>query len=191
MKKLLTLVAAALMLAGCNTIQAVDPSKPADVGDGVYVSPQIPWGRVGSGSEQFWTVDGIGLDELHFYTGIENGKALLDVWSRDTRAELGLYKADMLPNDVMDLIVRSLGKLGYGNVHASNLTPVPFGTATGFRFDLTLSSPSDLRLKGMALASQRNSRLDVILFLAPEEYYFGQRQAVVDQVFKSITLGGN
>ena len=51
--------------------------------------------------------------------------------------------SSMLPNDVMDLIARSLGKMGYQNVHASNLTPAPFGNATGFRFDLDVRQPRD------------------------------------------------
>lgn len=190
MKKIAVFGLVALMFAGCTTIEPVDPSKQADVGDGVLISPQVAWGRVGSGNDQYWTIDGIGLNELHFYTGIASGKAIVEKGSKSTRAELGFYSDTMLPNDVMDLVARSLGKMGYTNVHAANLAPAPFGSATGFRFDLTLDNADGLDLKGEVLAAQRGGKLDMIVYLAPTEYYFAKTQPTVEKIFGSVHLAG-
>jgi hypothetical protein len=190
MKRQLAILLATLALVGCASISDVDPSKSVTVGDGVFVSPQIQWGRVGSGTEQYWTVDGIGLNELHFFTGIEDDHAILNVWSDRARAELGLYSNTMLPNDVMDLVVRTLGKKGLVNVRSSDLAPAPFGGTTGFRFSLTMATSQGLEMRGVALAAQRNGKLDLLLFIAPAEYYFARDLPVVERVFASVQTTG-
>src|SRR5438045_6447847 len=130
MKKIAALGLVALIFGGCSAtscitigcpaMEPVDPTRRADVGDGVLIWPQVGWGRVGSGNDQYWTIDGIGQNELHFYTGIASGSAISDKGSRATGADLGIYRDNMLPNDVMYLVVRSLGALGYSNVQAAN-----------------------------------------------------------------------
>ena len=67
--------------------------------------------------------------------------------------------------------------------------PVPFGTATGFRFNFTYTTDDGLEMKGTAVIAQRG-RLDVILFTAPSEYYFDHYLPMVEEVFTSIRAGG-
>src|ERR1044071_9937415 len=47
-------------------------------------------------------------------------------------------------------------------VQTKALRPAAFGTAKGFRFDMSFTSPDGLQMQGMALACQRNGRLDLI-----------------------------
>ncbi len=102
-----------------------------------------------------WTLDGIGLDELHFYMGIVPGSPLMRVPGKSD-AEIGTYAATMLPNDVMDLLASTMEKRGYQAVHASGLTPVSFGSRQGFRFHLAFSSGSGLEMEGTALAIKQD-----------------------------------
>ena len=103
-------------------------------------------------------LDGAGLDELHFYTGIAPGQPLMKIPGKSA-AEIGTYSATMLPNDVMDLLASSLEKYNYQTVRGSGLTPVTIGTHAGFRFNLTFSTASGLEMQGTALAVDRGPRL--------------------------------
>ena len=94
----------------------------------------------------------------------------------------------MLPDDVMDMIASTLGKNGDQQVRTSALRPVPFGTVTGFRFDLAFTTEDGLQMKGMAFFAQRRKRLDVILFVAPSEYYYDQYAPTVERIFSSVQV---
>ena len=96
----------------------------------------------------------------------------------------------MLPNDVMDLLASTVEKIGYRQVRTSGLAPFPFGAGTGFRFNLDFTTANDLQMKGTALAAQRSGKLDLILFAAPAEYYFGRYEPTVEKIFASVSAPG-
>jgi len=43
-------------------------------------------------------------------------------------------------------------------------------------------------MKGTALMAQRNKKLDLIIFVAPSEYYYDRYAPVVDRIFASVKL---
>jgi hypothetical protein len=185
-------LAAVLGLAACASYSAIDANKPVGVGDGVLVQPQIAWGQAPfpGFTGTLWTQDGASLDALMFFTGIEPGKPLIDA-SNVPREEVRVYRAGMLPDDVMELLCANLSKLGYLQVKGATLRPSPFGSVTGFRFDLTFSTGDGLNMKGEALAVQRGGKLDMILFLAPTEYYYDHFGPTVEKVFGSVQVAAN
>lgn len=176
------------LLSGCAGADLVEAGKPADLGNGVSVVPTTAWARIHApGMDPILTIDGVGLDELHFYTGIAAGKPIFSVAGVSSK-EQGVYAADMLPNDVMDLLVANLTKSGNDNVHASNLTPTKFGSVDGFRFDLSYVTANGLDMRGEVLAAQRDHKLDLLLYSAPDEYYFAYRQPNVEQLFATVAV---
>ena len=180
-----------LGLAACASYTAIDAAAPVPVGDNVLVSPQINWGKAPfpGFTGELWTEDGMRLDSLMFFTGIAPGKALIDA-SGVSKTEMKVYQAGMVPDDVMELLSSNFSKLGYQQVHASNLRPAPFGPVGGFRFDLTFSTVDGLNMKGMALAAQRDGKLDLILFIAPTEYYYDHYSPTVEKIFGSVQVAG-
>ena len=103
-----------------------------------------------------------------------------------TNKDVAVFDSKMLPNDIQDLLVGTLQKEGYQNVRPGSLAPCTFGSGTGFCFDLTFASPDGLEMKGLVLADKRDSGLDMVAFLAPSEYYFGELSPTVSKVFASI-----
>ncbi len=187
--KHLLALAAALLIAGCTGIDLVQAGKPTDLGDGITVTPGTAWARVHApGLGPIFTIDGLGLGELHAYTGIEPGKPIFSV-SNVSNKEVGAYTKGMLPNEVMDLLVGNMSKAGAQNMRASNLAPAKFGTNNGFRFDLSYVNANGLDMQGEALIAERGGKLDVLLFVAPQEYYFAKRKPDVDQLFATISAG--
>jgi hypothetical protein len=188
------LIAAAFcaVLAGCQSFKPVEAMKAVDVGDNVTVEPQVAWANAvgplnGGLSGTVWTIDGFGLNELRFLTGVAPGAPLLRIDGID-RKDMVVYNATMLPDDVMEMVAGTLGKAGNQQLRTAALRPVPFGTVTGFRFDLGYTTKDGLQMKGTALFAQRRNKLDVILFVAPSEYYYDRYAPTVEKVFSSIRV---
>ena len=178
---------AAFLLSGCAAYTAIDGAKPVTVGNNVYVTPQIAWAKAtnpGVAGTQ-WTADGTVLDNLMFFTGITPGQPLVSVVGVDKK-EVLKYRAGMVPDDVMELLASNIEKLGYRQIATSNLRPAPFGSADGFRFDLACTTTEGLKVKGKSIAAQRGGKLDLVLFLAPDEYYFGHYSDKIESLFASI-----
>jgi len=169
----------ALVLAGCGA--ALVPSdKPAAIGNGVSVMPQRSWNRIAKAPEA-WTTQGPQIDMVRFFSGVRSGDPLISRLPDDRYK----FDAKMLPNDIQDLVVATLQSEGNKTVQADNLAPCPFGAAKGFCFDVYFASPDDLEMKGLAMARKQNDRLDLILFQAPAEYYFGEMSPDVKKLFAS------
>lgn len=196
------------MLAACQSVQEKGRNQTAYVGDGITVDPQIAWTNAAGLGEHdtvvdfqmiwaravdlgdtvsVWTIDGLDLDELLFFAGVAPGAPLLQI-PGVAQKDMVLYNTAMLPDDVMDMIVSTLGKAGDQQLRTSALRPVPFGTATGFRFDLAFTTQDGLQMKGMAFFAQRRKKLDVILFLAPSEYYFDRYAPTVEKIVSSVQV---
>ena len=185
------LAAAALALAGCATpaYTNIAPEQPVLVTDGISVSPQIQWGQASMTGFRgtLWTVDGAGLDALLFFVGIP-GHPLIE--AETNKGDTHVYQPSMLPDDVTELLAANFEKVGFHQVKTSNLRPAPFGSATGIRFNIAYTTGIGLEMKGTTLACQRNGRLDLIVFLAPAEYYFGHYQPAVEKLFASVQVAG-
>ena len=179
------------VLAGCQSVPEEGLRNTANVGDDITVDPQTVWasaaGPRDGGTRTVWTIDGLGLDELRFLTGVAEGAPLLRVPGVDPK-DMVTYNTTMLPDDVMDMVAGTLGKAGNQQLRASALRPVPFGTITGFRFDLAFTTEDGLQMKGLALFAQRRKKLDVILFIAPSEYYYDEYAPTVEKIFTSVRI---
>lgn len=190
MKILRSLVLGAVLavLSGCANYTLIPANKPVDVGNGVSVTSEIAWAQQASPnlSGTVWTADGVELDAVMFFTGIPEGKPLIKPDGVRSK-ELRVYKADMIPDDVMELLATNFGHIGYDQIKTSNLRPAPFGTAQGFRFDIEFLTKDGLQMKGAALAAQRTKTLDLILYMAPSEYYYDHYAATIDKLLGSVT----
>src|SRR5258708_10003568 len=166
-------------------------TRAAGPGDRDPLGLQMLWTRaVGLGDRDtvsVWTIDGFGLDELLFFSGVAAGAPLLRIPGGAPK-DMVLYNTAMLPDDVMDMIAGTLGKAGDQPLRTSALRPVPFRTVTGFPFDLAFPTEDGLQMKGMAFFAQRRKKLDVILFVAPSEYYYDQYAPTVEKIVSSVQV---
>jgi len=179
----LAMLSGLLMTAACANVSLVPADRPVSVGNGVTVMPQQQWNQI-KADHILWTSEGANIDQINFLTGIKSGKPLIEIpGMRDE--QIGVFDAKMLPNDVQDLVVGTMTKMGYQTVKPGNLTPCPFGSGQGFCFDLDFSTASGLQMKGKTMARKQADTLDVFLFEAPSEYYFGTLSPTVSKVFAS------
>lgn len=186
--RILIAATVAVLLSACQGFQAIKPDAPIVVANRISVSPQVMWAKpTGSGiSDAVWTIDGFGLNELHFLLAKKPGDRLFNIRG-DAKSDFPVVKKGMLPNDAMDLVVNSLTRLGNNQVRPSGLTPAAFGQPNaGFRFNLNYVNADGLEMRGVVLGAQRNDTVDVLLFIAPDEFYFEKLRDTVDRLFLSV-----
>lgn len=184
-----SLLLAGLALAGCAPFTLVE-DKPVTVG-AFTVQPQMVWnsGRTNESHVTLWTVDGLGLNSLLFFSDIGNGDALMELPNtekKDTRP----YSSTMLPDEVAELVGYYFTHTGSRELKLGPVQPVHLGSQQGFRFDATYVTEAGLKMKAMATFAQPNGKLDLILFYAPEEYYFGHMAGPVEKLFETATVSG-
>ena len=190
---LLVLVAG---IAGCAlpayTLVSVGPNAIADMrvqaGGGWNLAPAAftPNGRADA---QTWTQDGPLLDRLVFIPGVPDGEALLNV--KEESAALPVFRKDMLPNDLEELMESTIVKVfGEGNaaVSTSNLRPQMFGDNRGVVFDMQAKVTESPDYRGTVGAFIANEKLYLIYYLAAEPYYYGKHESAAKAIINSTQL---
>jgi hypothetical protein len=136
-----------------------------------------------------WTKDGLLLDRLVFIPGVADGEALL--MTREKTAALPVFRADMLPNELEELVESTIVKFfgeGQAVVNTENLRPHRFGDHRGVLFDLSATVTESPEYKGLAGAFIADDKLYVMYFLGATPHYYGKHIAEAEAVIKSATI---
>jgi len=187
-------VVAALTLTACTTVsyRLVEPgvqtygSLRITAGPGWNVAPTANTPAARSNSRT-WTRDGLLLDRMIIIPAVADGDSLFV--SRDKTAALPAFRADMLPNEIEELVESSIVKLyGEGNsaVSTANLRPQQFGTLGGFLFDIEAAVTESPNYKGIAGAFIYEEKLYMSIFLAATPNYYDKHVADATTVIRSM-----
>jgi len=196
MKTWLGMLVAALCLGGCVNVnfkqQAAGSAVvgtlrlEADGGWNVAPSAYTPFSRKGA---QVWTRDGLLLDRLLIIPAVPDGEPIF--LEKDKAVALPRYKSDMLPDELAQLAESSMVKLlGEGNsvVKSSNLRPAKFGDQRGILFDLAATPQDGPVYRGLGGAFIADQKLNVILYLAAEPYYYDKHKIAAESLIGSAKL---
>lgn len=184
-----------IALGACTQIAKVE-RKTVDVEGAYTVDPQITWsefsGEATSSNGLVWTVDGLFLQRLDLFGGIEDGQALFEPSEADDE-KLPVFQADMRESEIQEFVIATLAQLGYTDIEAANLRPADIGGRKGFRFDLTMKTGGPrggLEMNGLAAGAIVNNELNLVLYVGTRLHYFAAREAAVEGIIKSITFKG-
>jgi len=173
-------------LVGCvGGYTLIEPGR-TQIDEEFTVGSNIAWSQFAFGERHLWTVNGAGLEAVWFYAGIEDGKALITNVDEDEDAPR--FNADMRPNEVMELVVDSIGLTGAVNVDATGLRPAQFGSMKGYRFELTLQTAEGLIKRGLAIGTIEEEKLQLIVYLAADMYYYDQYVDEAERIFASVEM---
>lgn len=174
-------VIAAMMLAAATPAAAsyklMPTGKAAQVGKSTLtVTPPRDWNRlrsrVGRNAES-WTLDGLPLNDVTFYGGVENGRTLFrEVDKRDR--PLPRFNTTMLMPDVAALLEGSY-RVANGTplFTIDDMAPATFAGQPGFRFGYSFTVQADeVRRKGEAVGAIVGGKLYMATFEAPVIHYF-------------------
>jgi hypothetical protein len=182
--------------SGCvsTSFVAVAPATVA-VGD-LNVTPPTTWNAAPAiilpntrKGAQVWTQDGLLLDRISITPAIPDGESIFV--SRDKSVALPVFRSDMLPNELEELVESSLVKFfGEGNavVNTSGLRPHRFGENRGVLFDFEASLTDSPDYRGMVGAFIANELLYVISYSAAEPYYYGKHLEEAKMIIETATL---
>jgi hypothetical protein len=156
------------------------------------VKPGSDWNRSSmrpSRRSEAWTRDGMNLNELTFFGGIEDGEPILRQGWVSTE-KLPRFKSDMLPTDIAELfeatnrmvLQSSVFKLG-------KVEPAKLGTHAGVRFGYSYAAQEeDIERRGEATAAIVDGRLYLVNYVAPSLYYFDAYLPEVHRMVESATV---
>lgn len=136
-----------------------------------------------------WTQDGLLLDRIVIIPGVKDGQSIFS--SRNKSAALPVFRADMLPNEIEELVESSIVKLygeGQSAVSTSGLRPQGFGSDGGFMFDIIAAVTESPDYRGLVGAFIVDDTLYLIMFLAADPHYYDKHVASADAIIKSATL---
>ncbi len=136
-----------------------------------------------------WTKDGLLLDRLVIIPGVPDGESILV--SQQKTAALPVFRADMLPNEIEELVESTIVKLfgeGQAVVNTANLRPHRFGEHRGVLFDLTATVTDSPGYRGLVGAFIASEKLYLAYFLAATPYYYDKHIAAAETVIKSATI---
>lgn len=184
----LALACLMLVLASC----AGRGGRLVPAGEGVRVfdmrvDTRMDWARTRQPRMEFWTIDGLPLNELVFVSAVKPGEhVFLISRERKRRPDGPWYRSGMRPDEIRDVILDGLRQEGWTQVVPTGLRPVRFGGKPGLRFEADLTHAGGLRYRAMFGAVERNGRLTHFLWLAPAEHYYPRDSSTVARMFDSI-----
>jgi hypothetical protein len=175
-----------LLLAGCASVARVDGSFT--VGEALELSTDGRWNRIDPpGSEadadEVWTAEGVTLDMILFYVGVADGEPL----GRQGGAEAPIFRAGMLPHDVVELYEATLSRDG-ARFALERLAPARFGGADGFLFEHTTTPRAGARLRGRAYGALVDGRLYLMSYSAPEAHFYAKHLPAVEALAASARI---
>ena len=186
LRQALVAVVLLTVLAGCTGGYALVGPGRTQIGDEFSVGPTMAWSQAQFGERHLWTINGVALEAIWFYAGIKDGEALIVNAGADE--DVPRFDADMRPNEVMELILDSLGRTGTVNVAGSGLRPAEFGSMKGYRFKLSLQTQEGLMKRGMAIGTIREQKLQLIVYLAADMYYYDRYLNEAERIFASVEV---
>lgn len=155
----------------------VEAGKPAAVAkSSLTVTPDAAWNRAtarpGRHAET-WTFDGIPLNDLTFYGGVEDNRTLFKEVNKRERP-LPRFSATMLPTDVPQLFENSYRiALGTPAFTLEQVEPATFAGRPGFRFRYSfVLQGEEVKRNGEATGAIIAGRLYLVTFEAPTLHYF-------------------
>jgi hypothetical protein len=132
------------------------------------------------------SVDGPLLNRLYLGDLLE-GESLFRPRDRDTPRPT--YRGDMSDTEMVEFVIDCVA-VEYQGPEASALRPQTLAGQPGVRFDFSTRTAEGLDMSGTALVARANNRMNLMIFLAPSEHYYGAMLAEVEALMASATLAG-
>ncbi|WP_147652160.1 hypothetical protein [Vulcaniibacterium gelatinicum] len=147
----------------------------------------LDWARIKSHRNELWTIDGVMLNRLLIFSGIKPNEHVFQLRrERKSRPDGPWYRPGMRLDELQKLVTDGLADQQWTGIRASNLRPHQFGSVEGVRFDLELANPSGLLYRGTVAVAERNGRLTVLVWLAPQEHYHDRDVAAVNHMLDTM-----
>lgn len=190
----MVLLLAVLGLGACATYSQIE-AEPTRIAKGPLevTPPAVLWNKVPSLSMpnvngEVWTAAGVPLDTVMFVSGLEDGQSLYKA-DRNANTQYPVFKSDMLPNELVELITSSISiHSGATTLDTLSLAPRQFAGAPGFDLTYERTGQDEVTRRGRAAGAVIEDTLHLIVYEAARLYYFDQYAAQAEQLIDSATF---
>lgn len=165
-----------LLTACASSGGVLQAAGQVDVYD-MRLNTDLDWSRIKDPlqHEEIWTIDGVALNSLSIFSGISDGQHVFMLGrERASHRDGPWFHSGMRPDEIRDIVVAAMIRQNMLDVATQNFRPHDFGGVAGLRFEFTAVNTDGLIYKGSVAAAQRNGKLDLLLWKAPAEYYYGR-----------------
>lgn len=187
MRLVFLILSAALLSACASSGGSLQKAGTAADVYGMAIKSDLNWSRIKLPRQELWTIDGPGLNSLNILPYTKSGEHVFHLAKESkSRPDGPWFRTGMRPDELRDVILDAIREQGWADVESSNFRPHGFSGTAGIRFDVRQTSPEGLRYQGSVGAFERNGRLTVLYWKAPEEYYYGRDTQAVNRLIDSI-----
>lgn len=183
---------ASLLLAACAAPVTRVEVGEVTVGKRLAVKVDAAWNQFGGGLTAgipTWTMEGVTIDALRFYTDIKDGQTFGPANPPKGRQPV-IFRASMQPTDVVAMF-QTLQTQDGSTFQLDKLEPVEFLGGTGFRFEYSsVRKVDEVPLKGVAYGRVRDGELFLVSYTAPRLVFYPRYQPRVESLIKSVSLRG-
>jgi hypothetical protein len=156
------------------------------------VTPGEDWNRASwrpIKKSEIWTLDGTGLNQLYFVSGLIAGETLYKDISKKDRPLPKLGAATQL-TDIPEFYESSTRlETGTSVFRVTGSEPMQFAGRPGVKFTFEFAvSGSTLTRKGVAAGTIANDKLYLIVFSAPGIHYFDRDRAKAEAIMASAKI---
>ncbi|MES2291085.1 MAG: hypothetical protein V4530_15255 [Pseudomonadota bacterium] len=160
---------------------------------GLSVVPPNDWNRLGAKigrNAESWTLDGLSLNDLSFYAGIEDGRTLFREIDKKNRP-LPKFSSKMLLPDIVQMFEGSYRiASGTSLFSIGNVEPATFAGQPGVRFSYSfVQQDEEVKRNGEATGAIINGKLYLITYEAPAIYYFDRDVAAYRKLVETAKIG--
>lgn len=196
MKKLTAVALFSVFLAACTAYSAIGTGSRQEIGD---MSVQVigKWSAINTsavplgGADGMWTVDGLSLNRLVFFSGVEAGEALQKTGNEDKDSKMPTFRAGMTENGIMELVETTFARSdGIARSVASNLRPRPFLGRNGLTFEVEVVNKEQVEVRIQVTAATVGNKLYLVYFAAPSLHFFDKDLPTVNAIMDSMRLTG-
>ena len=187
MKHLAIALSAILILPACAVTMSAAPVGTLALKNNATVNLTQSWTSVPDALHgakgTVLTKDGMMLNRVHIIS-VEPGDEMVDV--TDKSLEYPVYSEGMSRLEQINFVTSSLARLGFVDVKTASVAPATLSGTDGIRFDMSGKYASGLNLRGKVGMAETDAGLNMIIFVAPSEYYYDRDVAEVDAMISSI-----
>ncbi|MFT6557383.1 hypothetical protein [Sneathiella sp.] len=133
-----------------------------------------------------WTKYGLALDVIEFWRPVKEGESVPVLYSPANADKAPTFRADMTPEEILELIHGSLRLTELVPGRFTNLRPQGFGTKQGYLADFQLSNNQGDNFSGLILFTSATGKLEAVTLIARSLHYFETRKKTFDAISASL-----
>jgi len=184
-------LACAFLLSGCVSVIKVAPGERT-VGEHLQISLKGAWNHIDAPAMcgphcQVWTMEGLPIDQLLIYSGLENDQPI-HADSGQSSLKAFRFRSGMQPDQIVALFEGLLTRNG-STFKLTKLEQIPFAGTKGFHFEFKLIRKTDnVELLGTGTATESKGTLFAIVYQAPRLMFYPKHQANVADIINSAKI---